>query len=125
MHDARAGANAYGRGNAWRVQGIILILNLRTRVLSMNKYHLVALGIVAACGTAATNAADTHDHSIMVAAPSGLPADVALTGVPMKMSPYDLPHQFRTQLRGDVANSSGTLTMKQVGKDVQYTVAWN
>src|SRR5207237_945130 len=105
MHDARAGANAYGRGQAWRVQGIILFLNLRTGVLSMNKYHLVALGIVAAFATAATNAADTHDHSMMVAAPSGLPADVALTGVPMKMSPYDLPHQFRTPVSATSAGS--------------------
>lgn len=55
----------------------------------------------------------------------GVPADVALTGVPLEMSPDQLPAQFRTQVRGDASDSRGTAILKQVGNDVEYTFKWN
>jgi hypothetical protein len=51
-------------------------------------------------------------------------ADLALTGVPLDMTPEQLPAQFRTQLRSDVEKSRGVAILKQVGNDVQYTFAW-
>jgi len=51
-------------------------------------------------------------------------AERALTGVPMPMTPGQLPDQFTTQLRNDVANSKGTAILKQVGNDIEYTFKW-
>lgn len=51
-------------------------------------------------------------------------ADLALTGVPLDMTPGQLPAQFRTQLRSDVKSSRGIAILKQSGKDVEYTFAW-
>ena len=53
-----------------------------------------------------------------------IPADVALTGVPLEMSPEQLPKQFKTQLRGDVKSSEGIAILRQNGNDVEYTFAW-
>ena len=53
-----------------------------------------------------------------------VPADRALTGVPMAMTPDQLPHQFRTQLRGDVKASKGTAVLKRKGNNVEYTFKW-
>ena len=51
-------------------------------------------------------------------------ADLALVGVPLDMTPDQLPNQFKTQLRGDVAESRGVAILRQNGKDVEYTFAW-
>jgi hypothetical protein len=54
-----------------------------------------------------------------------VPADRALNGVPMAMSPDQLPDQFRTQLRGDVKSSRGTAVLKRKGNDVEYAFNWH
>jgi hypothetical protein len=59
------------------------------------------------------------------AAHKGVPANQALKGVTLAMTPDQLPDQFRTQLRGDVKNSRGTAVLKQVGNDVQYKFSWH
>jgi hypothetical protein len=51
-------------------------------------------------------------------------ADAALEGVPMHMSPDQLPAQFRTQLRDDVKSSAGLAVLRLKGTDVDYTFAW-
>lgn len=51
-------------------------------------------------------------------------ADRALTGVPLAMTPDQLPNQFRTQLREDVRNSRGVAVLKLEGKDVAYNFSW-
>ena len=53
-----------------------------------------------------------------------IPADLALAGIPMDMTPDQLPAQFRTQLRGDVKSSKGIAILRQKGEDVEYTFAW-
>lgn len=53
-----------------------------------------------------------------------IPADVALTGVPLDMTPDQLPHQFKTQLRADTKSSKGIAILRQSGNDVEYTFAW-
>ena len=53
-----------------------------------------------------------------------IPADVALTGVPLHMTPAQLPDQFSTQLRDDVDNSKGIAILRQKGNDLEYTFAW-
>lgn len=53
-----------------------------------------------------------------------IPADLALAGIPMDMTPDQLPAQFRTQLRGDVKSSNGIAILRQKGNDVEYTFAW-
>ncbi len=52
------------------------------------------------------------------------PADVALAGVPLDMSPDQLPAQFRTQVRGDAKSSRGIAILRQKGNDVEYTFAF-
>lgn len=59
------------------------------------------------------------------AAHKGVPANKALTGVPMAMTPDQLPEQFRTQLRSDVKSSHGTAILRRKGKDVAYTFTWS
>jgi hypothetical protein len=51
-------------------------------------------------------------------------ADMALTGVPMNMSPDQLPAQFRTQLREDVKGSKGVAVLHRNGADLEYTFSW-
>jgi hypothetical protein len=53
-----------------------------------------------------------------------IPAAEALKGVPLDMSPEQLPKQFKTQLRGDVKASKGLAILRQDGNDVAYTFAW-
>jgi hypothetical protein len=59
------------------------------------------------------------------AARKGVPADQALTGIPLAMTPDQLPDQFRSQLRADVKSSKGTAVLRRKGNDVAYTFAWN
>lgn len=56
--------------------------------------------------------------------PQDVAADAALEGVPMHMTPDQLPAQFRTQLRDDVKSSNGVAILRQNGNDVDYTFAW-
>jgi hypothetical protein len=58
------------------------------------------------------------------AAERNVPANRALTGVVMEMTPDQLPNQFRTQLRGDVKNSHGTAVLKRSGNDIAYTFTY-
>lgn len=51
-------------------------------------------------------------------------ANMALMGIPMDMTPDQLPNQFRTQLRGDVSKSKGIAILRRNGNDLEYTFAW-
>lgn len=85
----------------------------------MNTTRIVLVGAVAALfsvgGYVATGNAEVS---------KGVPADRALNGIPVSMTPDQLPNQFRTQLRGDVKNSNGTAVLKRKGNDVEYTFNW-
>ncbi len=83
----------------------------------MNHTRLTWLAAIAATALAAQTADAASVRK-------GVPANVALTGVPMAMTPDQLPAQFRTQLRGDVKASRGTAILKRRGKDVVYTFSW-
>ncbi len=80
---------------------------------------MLASALAAACSAtvyvAVANAATSRS----------VPADRALSGVPMSMTPDQLPNQFRTQLRGDVKSSRGTAVLRRKGNDVAYTFSWN
>ena len=87
----------------------------------MKTRKLMLAGAVAALCSAAGfvalgNAATAAKH---------IPANRALNGVAMAMTPDQLPEQFRTQLRGDVKSSRGTATLKRQGDDVAYTFNWD
>ena len=51
-------------------------------------------------------------------------ADVALTGIPLDITPGQLPDQFTTQLRNDVSKARGIAVLKQKGNDIEYTFAF-
>lgn len=53
-----------------------------------------------------------------------VPANLALAGVPLDMTPDQLPNQFRTQLREDVKSSRGFAVLRQKGDDIEYTFGW-
>ncbi len=85
----------------------------------MNVSRIVLVGAVAAlCSVGGYVATGNAEVS------KGVPADRALTGLPLAMTPDQLPIQFRTQLRGDVKNSQGTAVLKRKGNDVEYTFKW-
>ena len=54
-----------------------------------------------------------------------IPANVALTGVPLDMTPDQLPYQFRIQLRDDASHSHGRAVLNQRGNDVEYNFSWD
>jgi len=56
--------------------------------------------------------------------PGAPPADVALKGVPLAMTPHQQPPQFSMQLRDDVKFSRGVGILRRQGKDVEYTFSW-
>ena len=74
------------------------------------------LGLLVCTGGLTTGAA--------AEARKGVPADKALTGVPLAMTPDQLPDQFRTQLKGDVKSAKGTAVLKRKGNDVAYKFSW-
>jgi len=86
-------------------------MNMKTLTVAVAA-ALVATGGFVIAGYAAT-------------AQKGVPADKALSGVPMAMTPDQLPEQFRTQLRGDVKSSHGTAILRREGKNVAYTFTWS
>ena len=51
-------------------------------------------------------------------------ADQALTGVPMLMTPNQLPHQFSSMVREDAGKVRGVAILKQNGNDIEYTFAY-
>jgi hypothetical protein len=83
---------------------------------------LTATAFAAMVGCATTAAPTTP------AAPSApvqsVNAEVAFTGVPLHMSPDQLPLQFRSQLREDVKGSKGLAVLRRNGNDLEYTFAW-
>ena len=74
------------------------------------------VAVAAACACLYAVAADTNANKIT--------ADIALTGVPLHMTPGQLPDQFSTQLRDDVKNSKGIAVLRQKGDDIEYTFIW-
>ena len=51
-------------------------------------------------------------------------ADQALNGIPMVMTPNQLPHQFSTMVRDDVGKTRGVAILRQKGNDIEYTFAY-
>ncbi len=51
-------------------------------------------------------------------------ADQALNGIPMVMTPNQLPHQFSTMVRDDVGKTRGIAILRQNGNDLEYTFAY-
>jgi hypothetical protein len=92
----------------------------------MNKLRLVLVAAVAAMCSVANYAAAGEEQTYVPAAQRAeqIPANEALAGVPIDMTPDQLPDQFRTQLRGDVSKSRGIAILRQKGNDVEYTFAW-
>jgi hypothetical protein len=88
--------------------------------MKVSKLLLIVLVAI----TFAVNTANAQKKSKGHAKPNEIPADLALTGIPMDMTPDQLPDQFRTQLRGDVGRSKGIAILRQKGDDVEYTFAW-
>jgi hypothetical protein len=96
--------------------------------ISYMKMKLIALtgACVSALAIGGFALAETsHDgmmHANMAApdAKMAVPADKALSGVPMVMTPGQLPAQFSTQVRGDT-HATGIATLKRNGNDVEYT----
>jgi len=90
----------------------------------MKVRSLLWVGAIAIALTASTFAfAGEHEH-MQVQVPGKVAANLALSGVPMEMTPGQLPAQFRTQVRSDAENSKGIAILKQEGKDIHYTFAW-
>jgi len=88
------------------------------RVPKLTLVGVLALVCLITAVTAGQKTTTTH------AKPNDVPADLALTGIPMDMTPDQLPDQFRTQLRGDVSKSKGIAILRQKGNDLEYTFAW-
>ena len=91
--------------------------------------NLLLVTIVAACvlvtgAIAATNSADSDAAANLPSKLNTVTADQALQGIPMQMTPYQLPHQFNTMQRDDVGKSRGVAILKQNGKDIEYTFAY-
>lgn len=84
---------------------------------------LSMIGVLAGLVAVSTAAEGQRTQSPRVKA-NDVSADLALTGIPMDMTPDQLPDQFRTQLRGDVAKSKGIAILRQRGDDLEYTFAW-
>jgi hypothetical protein len=68
--------------------------------------------------------AGDHQHLQAQVGSGGVTADQALAGIPMLMTPEQLPAQFRTQIRSDASESQGVAILKREGKDIHYTFAW-
>jgi hypothetical protein len=98
--------------------------DVRTRRLKMYPSTLKAVTIftvlLAAVGFAAAGEDGPAAHRKL----NKIASDEALKGVPLDMSPEQLPSQFKTQLRGDVQASKGIAILRQNGSDVEYTFAW-
>jgi hypothetical protein len=80
--------------------------------------------LVAANGAIAQEAAKQATAKEAAKSVRQIPADRALKGTPLKMTPEQLPDQFRSQLKDDVKSSHGKAILRQQGKDVRYTFAW-
>jgi len=65
-----------------------------------------------------------HQHLQVKVGSGGVTADQALNGIPMVMTPQQLPAQFRSQIRSDASESRGVAILKQEGADIHYTFAW-
>lgn len=94
----------------------------------MKKTHLLIAAVMAALvlvtGAIAANHADNDSAAYLPSQANAVTADLALKGIPMQITPYQLPHQFNTMLRDDVNKSHGVAILKQVGNDVEYTFAY-
>ncbi len=91
----------------------------------MDISRLVLVSVVAiALSSVNYSTAEEKKHGDYKSHEEKITADQALAGVPLDMSPGQLPAQFRTQLRGDVKSSRGIAILRQNGKDVEYTFAW-
>lgn len=50
--------------------------------------------------------------------------DEALNGIPLVMTPNQLPHQFSTMVRDDAGKTRGIAILRQNGNDIEYTFAY-
>lgn len=94
----------------------------------MTKTKLIVLAVVAALvlvtGAIAASNMDNDHAAYLPSQGNTVTADQALKGIPMQITPYQLPHQFNTMLRDDVGNSHGVAILKQNGNDIEYTFAY-
>lgn len=88
------------------------------------KVKLIVVGVLAVLVSMNTAVFGQKKSDYKPAKANDVTAELALTGVPMRMTPDQLPNQFSTQLRNDVKNSKGTAVLKLNGKDVEYTFTW-
>src|ERR1700693_691270 len=88
----------------------------------MKVQKLLLVGALAGLLPAKDYAAEAEKHAGHKT--GQIPADLALSGIPLDMTPDQLPAQFRTQLRGDVRASRGIAILRQKEDDVEYTFAW-
>ena len=80
--------------------------------------------IVAAALVLVTGAFAADPNANLPSMVNHVTADQALKGIPMQITPYQLPHQFNTMLRDDVGNSLGVAVLYQNGNDIEYTFAY-
>lgn len=88
--------------------------------MNASNIWLIAAALVAVNGCATPTEKTATGQRLHL----GVSADRALVGVPLEMTPEQLPAQFRTQLRGDTKSSRGIAILNQKGNDVAYTFAW-
>src|SRR5437764_1551639 len=94
----------------------------------MKTKRLVVVTLIAALalatGAIAVTVNDGTDAKFLPSKGNSVTADQALKGIPMQITPYQLPSQFSSMLRDDVGKSHGVAILKQNGKDVEYTFAY-
>jgi hypothetical protein len=93
----------------------------------MTRTKLLLLAVIAALVLVTGAVAGTNNSDSTAYLPSqgnSVTADLALKGIPMQITPYQLPHQFNTMLRDDVGKSHGVAILKQNGNDIEYTFAY-
>lgn len=93
----------------------------------MTRTKLLLLAVIAALVLVTGAVAGTNNSDNTAYLPSqgkSVTADLALQGIPMQITPYQLPHQFNTMLRDDVGKSHGVAILKQNGNDIEYTFAY-
>jgi CHRD domain-containing protein len=106
------------RSHSSIVSKVISLYFIRKEREKMTACRHVVFLAASICLVASSFAAD-DGHKV-----NKIAADDALKGIPLEMTPEQLPAQFRTQVRGDAASSQGVAILRQNGNDVEYTFAF-
>jgi hypothetical protein len=89
----------------------------------MKMSNLLLITVVAAL-VLVTSAIAADPNANLPSKVNTVTADQALKGIPMQITPYQLPHQFTSMLRDDVGKSVGVAILRQNGNDIEYTFAY-